>query len=123
MDDESDAEPPLCDRARRPLAPTADAATASSPEQKVIANLQRLFVASKDAPLERIWQPEVRVAGRMATLWASYDFHFGTRLSHCGVDSITLFATPEGWKVAGVYYSVVEAAQCAPSPLGAPVFK
>lgn len=82
------------------------------------ADFAARIAASKDALLERIWQPEVRVAGRIATLWAPYDFHIGTRLSHCGVDSITLFATPEGWKVAGVYYSVVEAAQCAPSPLG-----
>jgi|Transcript_31881 hypothetical protein len=104
-------------------APTADAAPASSPEQRVIATLQRLFVASKDALLERIWQPEVRVAGRLPTLWAPDDFYIGARLSHCGVDSITLFATPEGWKVAGVFFSVVEAPQCAPSPLGAPEFK
>lgn len=102
MNDESDAEPPLCARARRHPGPTAYAATAASPEQEVIATLQRPFVASKDALLERIWQPEVRVASCMATLWAPYDFHIGTRLLHCGVDSITLFATPEGWKVAGV---------------------
>ena len=81
------------------------------------------IAASKDALLERIWQPEVRMAGRIATLWAPYDFHIGTRLSHCGVDAVTLFATAEGWKVAAVSYSVVEVAQCAPSPLGAPEFK
>lgn len=81
------------------------------------------IAASQDALLERMWQPQVLVAGRMATLWAPYDFHIGTRLSHCGVDSVTLFATPAGWKIAGIYYTVVEAAQCAPSPLGPPEFK
>jgi hypothetical protein len=81
------------------------------------------IAASKDPLLERMWQPQVLVAGRMASLWAPYDFHIGTRLSHCGVDSVTLFATPEGWKIAGVYYTVIEAAQCAPSPLGPPKFK
>jgi hypothetical protein len=87
------------------------------------ADFAARIAASKDPLLERMWQPQVLVAGRMATLWAPYDFHIGTRLSHCGVDSVTLFATPEGWKIAGVYYTVIEAPQCPPSPLGPPEFK
>ena len=54
---------------------------------------------------------------------AADDFHIGPRLSHCGVDAVTLFATSDGWKIAGIHYTVTEAAQCPPSPLGPPDFK
>jgi hypothetical protein len=35
--------------------------------------------------IERVWNPEVRIRGTLATVWADYDFHFGERFSHCGV--------------------------------------
>ena len=76
--------------------------------------------AAKEPLLERIWSPTVLVQDRMATVWAPYDFHRAGKLTHCGIDSITLFRTPDGWRVAGVSYTVVDVAQCTPSPLGPP---
>jgi hypothetical protein len=81
------------------------------------------IAASKETLLERMWNPEVRLDGGLATLWAPYDFHRGAKLSHCGFDSVTLVKTTEGWRIAGIAYTVTGAARCAPSPLGPPAGK
>ena len=75
----------------------------------------------KEDVLERIWEPELRVHGRIASVWAPYDFWKDRAFSHCGVDAFDLVETPEGWKIAGGVYTV-ETEGCAPSPLGAPRF-
>ena len=69
--------------------------------------------------LERMWQPEVRIDGRMATLWAPYDFHRDGKHTHCGIDSVSLVKTSSGWKISGISYTVVTEG-CPVSPLGAP---
>jgi hypothetical protein len=52
---------------------------------------------------ERAWDPEVRVSGTLATVWAEYDFHFGTQFSHCGVDAVQLLKLPErGWVIVSI---------------------
>jgi hypothetical protein len=63
--------------------------------------------------IERIWNPEIRVSGTLATVWAEYDFHFGTTPSHCGVDSIQLLKVDGTWKVASIADTYVTAG-CAP---------
>jgi hypothetical protein len=75
----------------------------------------------KEEVLERLWDPEVRVRGRIATLWAPYDFWKDGAFSHCGVDAFDLVEAEEGWKIAGGVYTV-ETEGCAPSPLGPPRF-
>ena len=77
------------------------------------------LAGSGDRLLERMWNPLVRVQGRIADLWAPYDFHIGPRFSHCGVDVVTLIRTPDGWRISGIAYTV-ETTGCAPSPLGPP---
>jgi hypothetical protein len=71
---------------------------------------------------ERIWEPEVRIRGRVASVWAPYDFWTDGAFSHCGVDALDLVETLEGWKIAGGVYTV-ETEGCAPSPLGPPRFE
>lgn len=52
---------------------------------------------------ERAFNPEVRVRGTLATVWAEYDFHFGTQFSHCGVDAVQLLKTPNrGWQIVSI---------------------
>jgi hypothetical protein len=68
--------------------------------------------------LERMWNPEVKVSGRLASLWAPYDFHRDGKRTHCGVDQVDLVKTPEGWKIATIIYTVVTK-NCPVSPLGA----
>jgi len=72
----------------------------------------------KEISRERIWNPEVRVHGSIATVWAPYDFWVDGKFSHCGVDAFDLIKTPDGWKIAGGVFTME--AKCEPSPLGPP---
>jgi hypothetical protein len=65
---------------------------------------------------ERIWNPEVRITGGIATVWAPYDFWIDGKLSHCGTDAFDLIKTEDGWKLAGGVYTLES--KCEPSPLG-----
>lgn len=69
--------------------------------------------------LERMWDPTVLQHGRMAIVWTPYDFYRSGEFSHCGVDVFNLIRTDDGWKIAGIMYTV-EPTGCAPSPLGPP---
>jgi hypothetical protein len=71
----------------------------------------------KQANRERIWSPEVRVHGPIASVWTPYDFWVDGKFSHCGVDIFDLVKTADGWKIAALTYTV-ERTGCAPSPLG-----
>ena len=65
---------------------------------------------------ERIWNPDVRVHGLIATVWAPYDFWTDGKFSHCGVDAFNLLKTADGWKISGGAFTLE--ATCEPSPLG-----
>ena len=89
-----------------------DVAPQSFTNEGYFAGLQK----SKQTSRERIWNPEVRVHGSIATVWAPYDFWTDGKFSHCGVDAFDLIKTPEGWKIAGGAFTME--AKCEPSPLG-----
>lgn len=73
-------------------------------------------VATAPEPLrERMWSPEVRVEGELATLWAPYDFHIGTRFSHCGTDAFQLVRLGGAWRIAALSYTV-QREGCLPAP-------
>lgn len=80
--------------------------------EEYFADLQ----ASKQTMRERIWNPEVRIAGLVATVTAPYDFWIDGKFSHCGTDAFQLIKTEDGWKLAGGVYTVES--KCEPSPLG-----
>ncbi len=69
---------------------------------------------------ERMWDPQVRIDGPVATLWAPYDFYRGIEFSHCGTDAFQLAKTPDGWKVVLVSYTVQMPPDCATHPEGPP---
>lgn len=69
--------------------------------------------------LERMWDPVPMVHGRLATVWAPYDFWVGGSWSHCGVDAFTLVETDAGWRVSSVSYTS-EISDCPESPLPPP---
>jgi len=48
---------------------------------------------------ERIYDPEVRIDGGLATVWVAYDFYVGDDFSHCGFDAFQLTNTADGWKI------------------------
>lgn len=84
----------------------------SMSNEEYLAQLQ----SNKQTYRERIWNPEVRVHGPIATLWAPYDFWVDGKFSHCGVDAFEFVKTEEGWKIAGGTYTIEFT--CEPSPLG-----
>jgi hypothetical protein len=51
---------------------------------------------------ERIYNPEVRIDGNLATVWTFYTLHVGERFSHCGYDSFQLARTSDGWKIVSI---------------------
>jgi hypothetical protein len=90
----------------------AGAEPRSLSNEEYLAQLQ----ASKQTMRERIWNPEVRVHGSIATMWAPYDFWIDGKFSHCGIDAFDLIKTSKGWQIAGGIYTLES--KCQPSPLG-----
>lgn len=53
-----------------------------------------------DVWVERIFDPEVRIDGEVAQVWAYYTFHRNGTFSHCGVDAFTLLKVGAEWKIS-----------------------
>jgi hypothetical protein len=94
----------------------ADGTVATTPTDKWLERMG----SSKDAWLERMWNPQVMEKGSIAVVWAPYDFHLNGKFSHCGIDTVNLLKVSGVWKVTGITYTA-ETTGCAPSPLGPPV--
>jgi SnoaL-like domain len=62
----------------------------------------RLVKETKEPFSERMFEPEVRVHGDLATVEGWYDFHVGQRLTNCGMNAFQLVRTSDGWKIAHV---------------------
>ena len=71
-------------------------------------------------PVERYWDPEIMVSGRLATIWTPYDFHIDGQFSHCGINNFSMLKTDAGWVITGVVFSI-QSDNCPESPLGPPV--
>ncbi len=65
----------------------------------------QLMEQSKDKLLEQMRNPEVRISGDMATLWAPYEFHRNGKFSHCGYDAFQLIRSEGRWRVATIAYT------------------
>ena len=88
------------------------------PDIRAFSNEEYLadLAAAKTRMQERIWNPEVRINGTIASVWAPYDFWIDGKFSHCGIDAFDLIKTEEGWKLAGGVYTLES--KCELSPLG-----
>lgn len=60
----------------------------------------------KEQYKETMTNPKVLIHDRIAVLWADYKFYRDGKFSHCGVDAFSLVKTDDGWKIAGVIYTV-----------------
>lgn len=69
---------------------------------------------------ERMWDPTVRIHGRVADVLARYDFYQDGEFSHCGVDLFQLVETSEGWVVVSVVWTVEQPPACRRHPDGPP---
>lgn len=54
---------------------------------------------------ERMWDPEIRVDGDLATLWAPYEFNLGDRFSHCGMDAFQFVRENGAWKMIAITFT------------------
>lgn len=93
-------------------APGAPARFQTQPLAAFMASIGR---ASEEL-VERMWDPRVEIAGDIASLWAPYEFRIGGKFSHCGHDAVHLIRTSEGWKIAGIAYTV-SMTDCPSPPL------
>lgn len=48
---------------------------------------------------ERLSNVKTQIDGSLASVWADYTFHIGTRLSHCGVDHFLLVKESGRWQI------------------------
>ena len=48
---------------------------------------------------ERIFDPEVRIDGDLAQVWAYYTFHRNKEFTHCGIDAFMLRKLGTQWKI------------------------
>src|SRR5688572_7384755 len=67
-----------------------------------IDNWLRAIGRAPGVPDERIYNPEVRVDGSLATVWTRYDFFIGENFSHCGYDAFQLVNVGGSWKIIQV---------------------
>lgn len=70
--------------------------------------------------VERGFDGEARVSGRLATVWLPYDLYVDGAWSHCGVDTFTLLKVGDGWRIASLAYTVEQPPACRPHPDGPP---
>jgi hypothetical protein len=70
--------------------------------------------------IERGFDPEVKISGRIATVWLPYDFHVDKKWSHCGVDTFTMLKVGDTWRIAVLAWTVEQPPACKPHPAGAP---
>ncbi|WP_162806355.1 nuclear transport factor 2 family protein [Sphingosinicella terrae] len=54
---------------------------------------------------ERMYSPEVRVRGTLATVWAEYDFFVDGARSHCGIDLFDLAKVDGEWRVLNISFT------------------
>lgn len=79
---------------------------AGAPTGVTVADLVDRIAANKGALLERFTgPPRVLIHGRIAQVWGEYEFLLDGKVSHCGVDSASLFKTDTGWKIAAIVYT------------------
>jgi hypothetical protein len=50
-------------------------------------------------------QPSVSIRGRIAVVWGEYEFWRDGKFDHCGIDSVNLLKTAEGWKIAAIVFT------------------
>jgi len=66
-------------------------------------NVQQ-FIRRAGQPHEAVWDErianlQVKVDDNLAQAWMDYSFYRGDTFSHCGVNTMTLVRTPQGWKI------------------------
>jgi hypothetical protein len=79
----------------------------AAPTGTAIEDFATRIGGTKGEFLERFTaKPSVSIRGQMAQVWGEYEFLRDGKFTHCGVDTVGLFKTAEGWKIATLAYTV-----------------
>jgi hypothetical protein len=54
---------------------------------------------------ERYWDPDVKVRGRIAIVWAPYEFWLDGTSHHCGIDVFEMVKEDDGWRIANLMWT------------------
>ena len=73
---------------------------------RVLGDFADRLPTLKQRLLERIWNPTVLVQGRIAVVWAPYDFHRDGKFSHTGIDVFTLMQAGGEWKIVSLAFTM-----------------
>jgi ketosteroid isomerase-like protein len=68
--------------------------------------------------IEQMTFTTVLVDGDMAQVWGPYRFLLNSEISHCGINSLSMVKTADGWKVANTSFTMEPPGEC--ERLGAP---
>ena len=74
-------------------------------ETATVADLLAAVETAPEPLNEAMWEPEVRVDGPLAMLWAPYGFHRGATFSHWGYDAFHLVREGESWRIVAIAYT------------------
>jgi|SRR6056297_1851587 len=81
---------------------------------RAATDMSRFLESVSNAPVgllnEELTSLEVHIDGDLATAWMGYNFFRGDEFSHCGVNSMNLIRTAEGWKI----FSIVDTRRTDP---------
>lgn len=73
---------------------------------KAATDMNRFLESVSNAPdgllNEQLTSLEVHIDGDLATAWMEYNFFRGDEFSHCGVNSMNLIRTSDGWKIFSI---------------------
>lgn len=86
----------------------------------VAKHLER-WAATTGRFIEQMRYDTILVDGDMAQVWGPYVFAANSKVSHCGINSLSLVRGEGGWKVANTSFTMEPPSECA--RLGAPGFK
>ena len=76
----------------------------TTPPTPTVTTVDAFIGAVMGAPEldEKVYDPEVRIDGNLATVWTSYDILVGGRFSHCGYDAFHLVKIGDAWRITQV---------------------
>ncbi|PWN08087.1 nuclear transport factor 2 family protein [Rhodohalobacter mucosus] len=65
------------------------------------------FLNAVGQPKDQVWDEQisglqVHIDGNLATAWMNYSFYRGEDFSHCGVNTMNLIRTDDGWKIFSI---------------------
>ncbi len=90
---------------QRTLAPMARliAVTPAGEARSIpMADFIRNVVGRPQVLDERVFDPEVRISDRLASVWVAYDLTIDGAFSHCGFDAFQLSRLSDGWRITQI---------------------